>query len=91
MKWWLANCHSKDCHPASGGFNSQRERAATLARYSREAPAELERIVSKALRKNREERYQTIKDLQLDLKSLKQELELEGELERSILPKSRVR
>jgi serine/threonine protein kinase/Tfp pilus assembly protein PilF len=49
-----------------------------LARYSREVPAELERIVNKALRKNREERYQTVKDLSLDLKNLKQELEAFG-------------
>src|SRR5882762_7768661 len=48
-----------------------------LARYSTEVPAELERIVSKALRKNRDERYQTITDLLLDLKSLKQQLEFE--------------
>ena len=40
-------------------------------------PAELERIVSKALRKNRDERYQTIKDLLLDLQSLRRRLELE--------------
>src|SRR5207245_5071573 len=38
-----------------------------LARYSKDTPAELERIVSKALRKNKEERYQTAKDLALDL------------------------
>src|SRR5439155_5849602 len=48
-----------------------------LSRYSREVPAEMERIVSKALRKNRDERYQTIKDLLLDLQSLKQQLEFE--------------
>jgi serine/threonine-protein kinase len=48
-----------------------------LSRYSRAVPAELERIVSKALRKNRDERYQTIKDLLLDLQSLKQQLEFE--------------
>jgi serine/threonine protein kinase len=48
-----------------------------LSRYSPEVPAELERIVSKALRKNRDERYQTIKDLLLDLQSLKQQLEFE--------------
>jgi len=48
-----------------------------LSRYLPEAPAELERIVSKALRKNRDERYQTIKDLLLDLQSLKQQLEFE--------------
>jgi serine/threonine-protein kinase len=60
-----------------------------LVRYSREVPAELERIVSKALRKNREERYQTVKDLLLDLQSLKQELEFERRLERSLHPKSK--
>jgi eukaryotic-like serine/threonine-protein kinase len=48
-----------------------------LSRYSPEVPAEMERIVSKALRKNPEERYQTIKDLLLDLQSLKQQLEFE--------------
>ncbi|HEY8205457.1 MAG TPA: protein kinase [Pyrinomonadaceae bacterium] len=57
-----------------------------LARYSREAPAELERIVSKALRKEREQRYQTTKDLLLDLQSLKQQLEFEARLERSLHP-----
>ena len=41
---------------------------------SLDIPAELERIVGKALRKDRDERYQTIKDLHLDLKSLHQEL-----------------
>ncbi len=43
-------------------------------------PAELERIVGKALRKDREERYQTIKDFHLDLKSLHQELEVRSRL-----------
>jgi eukaryotic-like serine/threonine-protein kinase len=60
-----------------------------LARYSREAPAELERIVSKALRKEREQRYQTTKDLLLDLQSLKQQLDFEAKLERSIPPQTR--
>ncbi len=59
-----------------------------LARYSSEVPVELERIVSKALRKNRDERYQTIKDMLLDLKTLKQELEFERKRERSIPPTS---
>ncbi|MEK6324036.1 MAG: protein kinase [Acidobacteriota bacterium] len=54
-----------------------------LARYSREAPAELERIVSKALRKDREERYQSARDLLIDLKSLKHHRDLEAEVERS--------
>jgi predicted ATPase/serine/threonine protein kinase len=53
-----------------------------LAQYSQEIPAEMERIVSKALEKHREKRYQVIKDLSLDLKSLKQELELKVKLRR---------
>jgi serine/threonine protein kinase/Tol biopolymer transport system component len=46
-----------------------------LARLSPSIPAELNRIVSKALRKDREERYQTAKDLFVDLKSLRRELD----------------
>ncbi|HKQ78890.1 MAG TPA: protein kinase, partial [Blastocatellia bacterium] len=44
------------------------------------APAELQRIVSKALRKDREERYQLVREMLLDLKSLKQELDFEAKL-----------
>jgi serine/threonine protein kinase len=47
-------------------------------------PAELVRIVSKSLRKDREERYQVVKDLWLDLKALKQELDFQAKLDRSI-------
>src|SRR5438132_755594 len=57
-----------------------------LARFLTEVPAELERIVVKALRKNKDERYQTAKDLYLDLHSLKQEREVEARLER-VLPR----
>src|SRR5438093_2856548 len=46
-----------------------------LSRYCPEAPAELQRILTKALCKNRNERYQTAKDLAADLKRLKQELD----------------
>jgi len=56
---------------------------APLARYARLVPEELERIVSKALTKNREERYQTAKDLLIDLRRLKQRLEVQAEAERS--------
>jgi Tol biopolymer transport system component len=49
-------------------------------------PSELNRIVSKCLRKDREERYQVVKDLWLDLKSLKQDLEFQEKLERSVVP-----
>jgi serine/threonine protein kinase/Tfp pilus assembly protein PilF len=57
-----------------------------LSRYARDCPAELERIVLKALQKDREERYQVVKDMALDLKSLKHRLEFEAELERSVAP-----
>src|SRR5262245_31229384 len=58
----------------------------SLRRHARDAPTELERIVGKALQKDREERYQVIKDLLLDLKSLKLELEVEAKLKRAISP-----
>ena len=48
-----------------------------LARYTPEAPPELEQIVARALRKDREERYQTASELLADLKGLKQQLEIE--------------
>src|SRR2546430_626388 len=57
--------------------------APPLARYAK-VPAELERIVTKALRKDRKERYQTALDLALDLKRLKQELEVAALLKRTV-------
>ncbi len=51
-----------------------------------EVPGEIERIVNKTLRKDREERYQTAKDLVIDLKNAKHELEFQDKLERSIVP-----
>ncbi len=54
-----------------------------LARFTDEAPAELQRIVSKCLRKERDDRYQTMKGLLADLKELRDELSLEAKLERS--------
>lgn len=55
---------------------SDRE-APPLSQQSPNVPSELERIVAKALRKNRDERYQTTKDLLLDLESLRQRLKFE--------------
>lgn len=48
-----------------------------------DAPPELTRIVTKALQKNREERYQIAKDLLLDLKSLAHDLEFQRRLKQS--------
>ena len=55
-----------------------------LARFAPNVPPELEWIIMKALRKDREERYQTIKELLTDLRRLKQRLEFETELERTV-------
>ena len=63
-----------------------RTEPAPLARFAPNAPAELEWIIMKALRKDIDERYQTVKELESDLKKLKQRLEFQTELERSIAP-----
>jgi tetratricopeptide (TPR) repeat protein len=59
---------------------------APLARYASEVPDELQRIVRKSLSKDKEGRYQGIKDLLIDLRELKQDVEFEAKLERSIEP-----
>ncbi|HEU4390129.1 MAG TPA: DPP IV N-terminal domain-containing protein, partial [Blastocatellia bacterium] len=48
---------------------------APLARFASDVPAQLQWIVSKALRKEKDERYQTIKEMLSDLKDLKYEVE----------------
>jgi len=52
----------------------------TLAQHAPEIPTELEWVVNKALRKDREERYQTAKELVTDLKKIKHRLEFEAEV-----------
>lgn len=59
---------------------------APLTRFAPNAPGELERIVNKALTKDREERYQTMKDFQIDLRALKRKLEVDAEIERTAAP-----
>jgi eukaryotic-like serine/threonine-protein kinase len=48
---------------------------APLSDFVSDLPPELGRIINKTLRKDREERYQVVKDLLIDLKSLAQDLE----------------
>jgi eukaryotic-like serine/threonine-protein kinase len=62
---------------------------ARLARYQPDVPNELERIVRKTLTKDREERYQTAKDLLIDLRKLRRDLDIETELERTVPPELR--
>ena len=56
---------------------------ASLSSVAPQTPPELGRIVHKALRKERDERYQLVIDLLNDLKSLKEELDFNAKLDRS--------
>ena len=60
-----------------------------MAGHSSEVPAELERIVTRALKKDREERYQTMKDMLIDLRSLKSKREVDAAIERTVSPELR--
>jgi serine/threonine protein kinase/tetratricopeptide (TPR) repeat protein len=51
-----------------------------------ELPKEIQRIVGKTLRKKRDSRYQTARDLAGDLKDLRDELAIEARLDASIAP-----
>jgi serine/threonine-protein kinase len=47
-----------------------------LVRFTPDIPNELERIVEKSLTKKRDDRYQSLKDMQIDLRRLKHQLDL---------------
>jgi serine/threonine protein kinase len=64
---------------------------ASLESHLPGSPAELQRIVSKALAKDREERYESVKDLLIDLKALRQGLESEAKVESVMAPVTRSR
>lgn len=54
-----------------------------LRQISPELPRQLERIVDKTLRKDKENRYQHIKDLEIDLEDLRDELRFEAKLNKT--------
>jgi len=62
---------------------------APLARVAPDAPRELQRIITKTLAKDPEKRYQSVKDLLLDLKYLRDEVQFEAKLEHSARPSAR--
>jgi serine/threonine protein kinase/Tol biopolymer transport system component len=64
---------------------------APLASHALEVPAELERIVTRALTKDRDERYQTMKDMLNELSSLKRKREVDAAIERTVSPDLRRR
>lgn len=63
-----------------------KQTAPLLARFAHSVPERLEEIVAKALTKNKDERYQTSKDLLIDLKRLQQTLQLKAASERRASP-----
>src|SRR5438105_4328893 len=58
---------------------------------NRQTPPELQQIISKALHKDRAERYQSAGDMLQALKNLRRKLEFSGELERSATAASSLR
>jgi formylglycine-generating enzyme required for sulfatase activity/tRNA A-37 threonylcarbamoyl transferase component Bud32 len=59
-----------------------------LARFAPQTPAELDRIVTKLLKKDPAQRYQTARDLLIDLQTLKEEQEFQAKLGRTPMPAS---
>ncbi|MFY9608787.1 MAG: protein kinase [Blastocatellia bacterium] len=53
-----------------------------------EVPPSLEHVVDKAMAKTREARYQTVKELLVDLKRLKRRMDFEAGLDDSLMPES---
>jgi eukaryotic-like serine/threonine-protein kinase len=81
------------CSPFVAGTSNEivsailsKQTAPPLARYANSVPERLEEIVEKSLTKNKDERYQTSKDLLIDLKRLQQTLQLKAISERSASP-----
>lgn len=60
-----------------------------LRHHAPKVPEELERIVTKALAKDADERYQTVKDMAIDLRRLGRRLDVDAEIERTSHPESR--
>src|SRR5438874_8033779 len=57
-----------------------------IARFNYNVPSELEVIIKKAMRKNRDERYQSARDLLIDLQDLERELEFASRIKHSVVP-----
>ena len=58
----------------------------SITRFNYNVPAELERIVRKCMEKDRERRYQSARDLLVDLKNLKRDIDLDASAAERSLP-----
>src|SRR5215831_19724002 len=65
-----------------------REPVAPISDFRSDAPNHLQRIVRRCLAKDREDRYQTIKDVAIELRELRRELAGSGGIETTIPPRS---
>jgi serine/threonine-protein kinase len=62
------------------------EQAPPLADFNPSAPAELQRIVRRCLAKDADERYQSIKEVAIELKSLRREMEGSAPIDTTVSP-----
>jgi serine/threonine protein kinase len=60
-----------------------KDEPAPLTEFVPNIPPELLRIVRKALTKDCDSRYQTARDMMIDLKNLRRDLDIQSELKRS--------
>ncbi len=63
-----------------------KEEPASLTAQSPNAPEELQRVITRSLRKDKRERYQTIQDLLIDLERLNEKVRFESKLQHSEQP-----
>jgi eukaryotic-like serine/threonine-protein kinase len=83
----LAGClpfQGKDVHGQIIAI--QEQGPAPLSQKVEGVPERLEEIVAKCLAKERDERYQTARDLLIDLRNLRRRLDVEAEIERTVPP-----
>jgi serine/threonine-protein kinase len=64
----------------------QEQDAPPLSQQVEGVPERLEEIVIKCLAKEKDERYQTAKDLLIDLRNLRRKLDVDAEIERTVAP-----
>lgn len=67
----------------------QETEPAPISQNVDDVPERLEEIVAKCLAKDKNERYQTAKDLLIDLRNLRRKLDVDAEIERTVAPTQR--